>query len=85
LTGKERRRIDPNNGVIKLLERNTDILVSRFLLPHLNRFWNPYSWLLERRFGLAVGSVSPLGWLRSGLDKPSHRHGRRPADRPGRR
>lgn len=62
MTGKERRRIDPNNGVIKLLERNTDILVSRFLLPHLSRFWNPYSWLLDRRFGLAVGSVSPLGW-----------------------
>jgi len=64
MTGKERRRIDPNKGLIKLLERNMDILVSRFLYPHLSRVWNPYSWLLEKRFGLAEASVSPANWPR---------------------
>jgi len=62
MTGKERRRIDPHKGLIKLLERNMDILVSRFLYPHLSRVWNPYSWLLEKRFGLAQASVSPANW-----------------------
>jgi predicted MPP superfamily phosphohydrolase len=62
MTGKERRRINPDKGLIKVLERNTDILVSRFLYPHLDRFWNPYSWLLEKRFGLAEASVTPVGW-----------------------
>ena len=62
MTGKERRRIDSNKGPIKLLERNMDILVSRFLYPHLSRVWNPYSWLLEKRFGLAEASVSPVNW-----------------------
>jgi len=62
VTGKERRRINPNKGVIKVVERNVDIAVSRFLYPHLSRIWNPYSWLLEKRFGLAETSVSPLHW-----------------------
>ena len=62
MTGNERRRIDPNKGLIKLCERNMDILVSRFLYPHLSRVWNPSSWLLERRFGLAEAVVSPVGW-----------------------
>src|SRR5437667_8738551 len=52
MTGKERRRINPNKGLVKILERNLDMLVSRFLYPHLSRVWNPYSWLLERRFVL---------------------------------
>ena len=39
-----------------------DILVSSFLFPHMARIWNPYSWLLDRRFGLAETSVSPAGW-----------------------
>ena len=62
MTGQERRRIDPNRGAVKLLERNIDILASRFLYPHLRRVWNPYSWLLEKRFGLAEASVSPPNW-----------------------
>jgi uncharacterized protein len=64
MTGKERRRINPNNGLIKLLERNMDILVSRFVYPHLSRVWNPYSWLLEKRFRLAKATVSPANWPR---------------------
>src|SRR5712691_5492010 len=62
MTGKERRWINPNKGLVKLLERNVDMLVSRFLYPHLSRVWTPYSWLLERRFALAETSVSPVGW-----------------------
>jgi len=64
VTGRERRRIDPNQGYIKLLERNVDLVVSRFLYPHLSRIWNPYSWLLQRRFSLATASISPLNWPR---------------------
>ena len=65
LTGRERRWINPNKGLVKLVERNLDLVVSRFLYPHLSRVWNPYSWLLERRFVLAEASVSPGGWPRN--------------------
>jgi predicted MPP superfamily phosphohydrolase len=62
MTGKERRWINPNKGAFKLLERNMDMIVSRFLYPHLSAMWNPYSWLLEKRFSLAETSLSPQGW-----------------------
>jgi uncharacterized protein len=62
MTGKEQRWINPNKGMLKLLERNVDIVVSRFLYPHLSAIWNPYSWLLEKRFVLAETSLSPQGW-----------------------
>ena len=64
MTGRERRWINPNKGLVKLVERNLDMIVSRFLYPHLSRVWNPYSWLLERRFVLAEATVSPGGWPR---------------------
>lgn len=41
-----------------------DILVSRFLYPHLLGVWNPYSSLLARRFSLAEISISPASWPR---------------------
>jgi predicted MPP superfamily phosphohydrolase len=62
MTGTERRWINPNKGLVKILERNLDIVVSRYVYPHLSRVWNPYSWLLERRFVVTEASVSPLGW-----------------------
>jgi predicted MPP superfamily phosphohydrolase len=62
MTGKERRLIDPARGWVKLLERNADILISRFLYPYLASFWNPYCWLLENRFSVAEISVTPVGW-----------------------
>ncbi|MGH7826762.1 MAG: metallophosphoesterase [Candidatus Binatia bacterium] len=62
MTGKEHRWVNPNNGWLKVLERKADILISRFLYPRLTSFWNPYSWLLERRFSLGEISVSPNGW-----------------------
>lgn len=66
MTGRERRWLDPNRGPIKILERNLDIIVSRFLYPHLARVWSPYGWLLERRFGVADVEVSPPGWPAGG-------------------
>jgi len=62
MTGKERRWINPNKGAFKVLERNMDIVVSRFLYPYLSAVWNPYSWLLENRFTLAETALSPQGW-----------------------
>ena len=62
MTGKERRWINPNKGLLKILERNLDMIVSRFLYPHLSRVWTPYSWLLEKRFVLTETSVSPVSW-----------------------
>jgi predicted MPP superfamily phosphohydrolase len=64
MSGRERRWINPTKGLIKILERNMDIVVSRYLYPHLSRVWNPYSWLLERRLVVTEASVSPLGWPR---------------------
>jgi uncharacterized protein len=62
MTGRERRRINPNKGILKLMERKADWVTSRFLYPHLSAMWNPYSWLLERRFALAETSLSPQDW-----------------------
>jgi predicted MPP superfamily phosphohydrolase len=64
MTGKERRRINPNRGWIKLCDRYADILLSRFVYPFLAPLWNPYSWILERRFALAQTELSPAGWPR---------------------
>jgi len=63
-TGNERRWLDPRKGFFKVLERRLDLLVSRFLYPHLLGVWNPYSALLARRFSLAEISVSPSAWPR---------------------
>ena len=43
MTETERRRITPNSGLSKLRERQMDMVVSRFLYPHLSRGWTPYS------------------------------------------
>jgi predicted MPP superfamily phosphohydrolase len=64
MTGRERRWLDPSRGFFKVLERRVDLLVSRFLYPHLLGVWNPYSRLLARRFSLADISISPAGWPR---------------------
>jgi predicted MPP superfamily phosphohydrolase len=62
LSGKERRRLNPNHGLVKLFERNMDRLISRFLYPHLSAIWNPYAWLIERRFRVAETTLSPAHW-----------------------
>src|SRR5215468_657996 len=62
MTGAERRRINPNSGLIKLLEHHMDVVVSRFLYPHLSRVWNPYGWLLRRRFVLTEVALAPARW-----------------------
>lgn len=62
MTGDERRLMNPNHGLIKLGERYADIFISRFVYPLIGRIWNPYSWLLERRFSVAQTMLSPTGW-----------------------
>ncbi|HWO40783.1 MAG TPA: hypothetical protein VNO43_03155, partial [Candidatus Eisenbacteria bacterium] len=62
MTGRERRRINPNNGLIKVLERKADLLISRFIYPRLAHFWAPYTSVLHRRFTLAETAISPRGW-----------------------
>jgi predicted MPP superfamily phosphohydrolase len=64
MTGNERRRINPNRGLIKLGERYMDLLVSRFVYPLIGHFWSPYSWLLEKRFTITEAKCSPAGWPR---------------------
>ena len=64
VTGRERRHINPNRGLVKLIERYADILVSRFIYPRLSPLWNPYTWLLEKRFELAEAKIVPPGWPR---------------------
>jgi predicted MPP superfamily phosphohydrolase len=64
MTGNERRRINPNSGLIKICERYMDFLVSRFVYPLIGHFWSPYSWLLEKRFTITEARVSPEGWPR---------------------
>jgi predicted MPP superfamily phosphohydrolase len=62
LTGRERRWLNPNKGLLKVLEREVDLLVSRYVYPHMLGIWNPYHGVLSRRFCLSETSVSPIGW-----------------------
>lgn len=64
MTGHERRRLNPNRGVIKLCERYLDMLLSRFVFPLFGHLWSPYCWVLERRFCLAKTKLAPAGWPR---------------------
>ena len=56
--------MNPNRGIMKRCERYADILISRFLYPLLGHVWNPYDWLLERRFEVAEARLSPARWPR---------------------
>ncbi len=62
MTGNERRRLDPNKGLFKIMESRIDFVVSRYLYPHLLGVWNPYSWFLTHRFSLAEIPLSPPLW-----------------------
>ena len=64
ITGRERRHINPNRGLVKVLERYVDIVISRFIYPNLTPFWNPYRRVLEKRFQLAAAKLVPPGWPR---------------------
>ncbi|HEX2929069.1 MAG TPA: metallophosphoesterase [Candidatus Binatia bacterium] len=65
MTGRERRRLNPNRGVIKLCERYLDILFSRFVFPRFGHLWSPYCWVLEQGFALAKSRLAPAGWPRA--------------------
>ena len=53
-SGRERRWLDPQHGLIKRSERIIDRLAARYVYPHLFGVWHPYCWHLPRRFSLAV-------------------------------
>ena len=61
-TGHERRRLDPEHGLLKLAERIIDRFMARYVYPHVRGLWHPYSWLLPRRFAVAVAAVTPPLW-----------------------
>jgi predicted MPP superfamily phosphohydrolase len=62
MTGKERRWLDPNRGLLKMFERDIDFVVSRYIYPHLLGIWNPYGSILTKRFSLAQISLAPPLW-----------------------
>lgn len=62
MSGRERRWLNPNKGLVKLAERGIDRVVSRYVFPHVSGIWSPYSWLLPRRFCLAEARLSPPCW-----------------------
>lgn len=64
MTGRERRRLNPNRGLIKLCERYLDIAFSRFIFPLFGHLWSPYCRVLERNFFLATTTLAPPGWPR---------------------
>jgi uncharacterized protein len=66
MTGRERRRLNPDRGPLKVLERNLDIVVSRFLYPRLAHVWAPYTRRLARRFAVAEIALAPAGWPAGG-------------------
>jgi hypothetical protein len=61
-TGRERRWLDPNRGILKRAERIIDRFATRYVFPHLLGVWHPYCWLLPRRFALAVATVTVPLW-----------------------
>jgi predicted MPP superfamily phosphohydrolase len=61
-TGRERRWLDPERGLLKRSERLIDRFTARYVFPHLLGVWHPYCWLLPRRFSLAVATVTPPLW-----------------------
>jgi predicted MPP superfamily phosphohydrolase len=68
-TGRERRRLlAPRRGLLKRAERILDRFTARYVYPHLLGVWHPYSWLLPRRFSLAVATVTPPRWPRDADD-----------------
>ena len=62
MSGNEHRWLDPMKGYFKLFERKIDRIASHYILPHILGIWNPYSWLLMRRFSLAETTISPTRW-----------------------
>lgn len=67
MTGRERRWLDPQHGIIKQSERLLDRVVARYVYPHLFGLWHPYCWQLPRRFEVATARLRPARWAPSGL------------------
>ncbi|MBI2962403.1 MAG: metallophosphoesterase [Deltaproteobacteria bacterium] len=62
MSGRKRRWIYPNRGLIKRLERGADVFASRHLYPHLLGIWSPYSWQLPRRLVVSEATLAPRRW-----------------------
>jgi hypothetical protein len=43
-TGRERRWLDPERGLLKRGERIIDRLTARYVFPHLLGVWHPSCW-----------------------------------------
>jgi hypothetical protein len=67
MTGRERRWLDPQHGLIKQSERLLDRIVARYVYPHLFGLWHPYCWQLPRRFEVATGRLRPPRWPAAAL------------------
>ena len=61
-TGRERRWLDARRGAFKRVERTLDRFTARYVFPHLLGVWHPYTWLLARRFSVAVATLTPPRW-----------------------
>jgi len=66
-TGRERRWLDPQHGIIKRAERMLDRVVARYVYPHLFGVWHPYCWQLPRRFEVATARLRPPRWTAPAL------------------
>jgi predicted MPP superfamily phosphohydrolase len=64
-TGRERRWLDARRGAFKRFERTLDRFTARDVFPHLLGVWHPYTWLLRRRFSVAVAALTPPRWPRA--------------------
>jgi uncharacterized protein len=62
MTGRERRWLNPNHGILKRMERLLDRVASRYVFPHLFGIWSPYSWQLARKLGIAEATIHPAPW-----------------------
>ncbi len=65
MTGRERRWLDAQRGIIKRSERFIDRVIARYVYPHLFGLWHPYCWQLPRRLEVATARLVPPRWPRS--------------------
>jgi uncharacterized protein len=64
MTGRERRWLDAQHGLIKQSERLIDRVLARHVYPHLFGLWHPYCWQLPRRLEVATATLAPPRWPR---------------------
>lgn len=65
MTGRERRWLNAQHGLIKRSEHFLDRFVARYVYPHLFGLWHPYCWQLPRRLEVATAELTPPRWPRA--------------------